>query len=710
MTTLVPTLEAALPPQRSWLERLRSEFAPTPGRFNATLRIVVATTIVLVTSITLEVPSIALSLFIVLFLTKLTSVVTTQNSVFAAIAGALAIIVVTLAIALTVLILRLTIDHPPLRLAAMAAVFFLGMFAARVFVLGPAGFLVAIVVLVSQAYVDLFPGPEPIVRAVLRVWVAVVYPAAITIGVNLLLLPADPEPLLRREAADRLRAVARLAGSPHGSAAATRAAAALAAWATTGPAPLLKLVRFADIRESRLRPLREERTAKVLLLQRLIESAALLPDLTQTLATGERARLEAVAMSCDELAAAVESGARMLPVELTEAVPDVPPDSGLIPVLAEIERLVRELPLAERPADDQPAAERRLFAPDALTNPRHAQFALKVTLAAMFCYVAYTAIDWDGIHTCMITCAVVALGSAGATTHKATLRLVGCAIGALLALMAIVFLLPQMESIVPLALLVAAVTAPAAWVAMGSERTAYLGLQFAFAFYLAVLQGHAPTTDVTELRDRVVGIFFGVIVMAVVFNYVWPERAGAGMRRALADALRRMGEAGIGIGASPAQTKLQRSRAWRALDEAGRAAELYAFEPEAMTAAGVATGQRVRGLIELTRRALLAQAALLEHRAAATALVAGNNARAALGHDVAVALDAAAQAVERGARPRHLELRSALAAMRDSGDAFAGEIALSAMLVERIEILQRAAETIPADPEPRRTEHPRSRT
>ncbi|HQR53377.1 MAG TPA: FUSC family protein, partial [Burkholderiales bacterium] len=245
---------------------------------------------------------------------------------------------------------------------------------------------------------------------------------------------------------------------------------------------------------------------------------------------------------------------------------------------------------------------------------------------------------------------------------------------------------------------------------MGSERTAYLGLQFAFAFYLAVLQGHAPTTDVTELRDRVVGIFFGVIVMAVVFNYVWPERAGAGMRRALADALRRMGEAGIGIGASPAQTKLQRSRAWRALDEAGRAAELYAFEPEAMTAAGVATGQRVRGLIELTRRALLAQAALLEHRAAATALVAGNNARAALGHDVAVALDAAAQAVERGARPRHLELRSALAAMRDSGDAFAGEIALSAMLVERIEILQRAAETIPADPEPRRTEHPRSRT
>ncbi|MFO1206356.1 MAG: FUSC family protein [Burkholderiales bacterium] len=268
--------------------------------------------------------------------------------------------------------------------------------------------------------------------------------------------------------------------------------------------------------------------------------------------------------------------------------------------------------------------------------------------------------------------------------------------------------LPQMESIVPLVLLVAAVTAPAAWIAMGSERTAYLGLQIAFAFYLAVLQGHTPTTDVTELRDRVVGIFFGVIVMAVVFNYVWPERAGAGMRRALADALRRMGEAGTGIGASPAQTKLQRSRAWRALDDADRAADLYAFEPEAMTAAGAAAGQQVRGLIELTRRALLAQAALLEHRAAeATAPVAADDARAALGHDVAVALDAVAHTVETGARAPHLDLRRALAAMRASGDAFAGEIALSAMLVERIEILQRAVETIPADPEPHRAEHPR---
>ena len=78
------------------------------------------------------------------------------------------------------------------------------------------------------------------------------------------------------------------------------------------------------------------------------------------------------------------------------------------------------------------------------------------------------------------------------------------------------------------------------WIAMGSERTAYEGIQIAFAFYLAVLQGFGPSTDVTEVRDRLIGIVFGVVVMSLVFAYVWPERAATGMVQSLATALRRM--------------------------------------------------------------------------------------------------------------------------------------------------------------------------
>src|SRR3954471_6428126 len=199
------------------LEFLRAELAPTPGRLNATIRIVVATMIVLVTSMTLDVPEIALSLFIVLYLTMMVPGVSTQNSLFVALGGTVALVALTLGLAAALLVFRYTMDYPTLRLAAMAFGLFAGIYLSRIFVLGAAGWIFAFVILVTQAYVDLFPGPEPAVRAVLWVWLTIAYPAVVTIAVNLLLLPADPEPLLRAELAARLDAVGRAVEAPSGS-------------------------------------------------------------------------------------------------------------------------------------------------------------------------------------------------------------------------------------------------------------------------------------------------------------------------------------------------------------------------------------------------------------------------------------------------------------------------------------------------------------
>src|SRR5215471_8328728 len=167
---------------------------------------------------------------------------------------------------------------------------------------------------------------------------------------------------------------------------------------------------------------------------------------------------------------------------------------------------------------------RHLFVPDAFTNPAHVHFALKVTFAAMFCYVVYQAIDWSGIHTAFITCTFIALESTEATLYKGTLRIVGCLIGGALALFSIVFLMPHMETIASLVVLVAFASAIAGWVATGSERISYAGLQIAFAFFYSVFQGFAPDTDLDNVRDRVVGILFGLIVTGLVFQYFWPER------------------------------------------------------------------------------------------------------------------------------------------------------------------------------------------
>jgi uncharacterized membrane protein YccC len=168
---------------------------------------------------------------------------------------------------------------------------------------------------------------------------------------------------------------------------------------------------------------------------------------------------------------------------------------------------------------------RGLFVPDAFSNPAHVHFALKVTFVAMFCYIVYEAIDWSGIHTAFITCTFIALESTEATLYKGTLRFVGCLIGGVFALFAIVFLMPHMETIASLVVLVACAAAVAGWVAAGSERISYAGLQLAFAFFYSVFQGYAPDTDLDNVRNRVVGILFGLIVTGLVFQYIWPERA-----------------------------------------------------------------------------------------------------------------------------------------------------------------------------------------
>jgi len=182
------------------------------------------------------------------------------------------------------------------------------------------------------------------------------------------------------------------------------------------------------------------------------------------------------------------------------------------------------LPDSPKAATPRPKPK-SLFVPDAFINPAHFHFALKVTFAAMFCYIVYEGIDWSGIHTAFITCTFIALESTQATLYKGTLRFVGCVIGGALALFTIVFLMPHMETIASLVVVVAFASAIAGWVATGSERISYAGLQIAFAFFYSVFQGYAPDTDLDNVRDRVIGILFGLIVTGLVFKYIWPEHA-----------------------------------------------------------------------------------------------------------------------------------------------------------------------------------------
>jgi multidrug resistance protein MdtO len=243
------------------------------------------------------------------------------------------------------------------------------------------------------------------------------------------------------------------------------------------------------------------------------------------------------------------------------------------------------------------------FVSDAFTNPAHVHFALKVTLAAMFCYIVYMAIDWSGIHTALITCTFIALETTGATLHKGILRIGGCVIGGALALFTIVFLMPHMVTIASLVVVVACASAIAGWVATGSEMISYAGLQIAFAFFYSVFQGYAPDTDLDNVRNRVVGILFGLIVTGLVFAYIWPEHTIDRFRDALREALRQLARL---LEIARPQTSIETARAEAAaiipeisktFDQARRYAELTTFESEESPAADRLTKTKLESIL-----------------------------------------------------------------------------------------------------------------
>src|SRR5205807_8615704 len=123
------------------------ELWPLPGRAATTVRTMVAVVLVTIISMSLQVPELALSAYMVLFITK-------ENRVLTGLTGVLLALGVTLGLGISLLLYRYTFDFPALRVITMAAVIFAGMYLSRVFVIGPLGFAIGFVVAITQSVVD----------------------------------------------------------------------------------------------------------------------------------------------------------------------------------------------------------------------------------------------------------------------------------------------------------------------------------------------------------------------------------------------------------------------------------------------------------------------------------------------------------------------------------------------------------------------------
>lgn len=197
------------------------------------------------------------------------------------------------------------------------------------------------------------------------------------------------------------------------------------------------------------------------------------------------------------------------------------------------------------------------FVPAPPEGARSADIAasLKASLAAILAWIYLNAIDWPGGITAVVTAVLCSLDNYGAMIQKAVLRFGGALIGGLIALLAITVFLPNITSLPGFLILTTIIFGIGAWVQSGTVRISYAGVQLAYAATLMLINSFEPSVDLTPFRDRVTGIFVGIL--AVVFVYaifgevrarVWALDNAAGTLRMLAQA------ASIGLrGLEPAQ-------------------------------------------------------------------------------------------------------------------------------------------------------------
>ncbi|WP_160109346.1 FUSC family protein [Pseudomonas izuensis] len=553
--------------ERRFWRFLDAELSPFPGRGNALLRNVLACALVIILSMSLEVPLLALSLILVFFVSQ-------SNLVLTRMAGILFIVSATIAIGIAILLLKFTYGYPLLRILCASVVFLVSVFAMRATRLGPLFFVVAIVTIYVQSLVDLIAQPELLLRGCLWVWMAVVYPTLVTLLVNTLLLPKEPRRQLRETMRRQLTQIdRRLAALGEGHPETARIGAVEV---QQGVLSLHKLLKFASMRVSGNDTWEVEQLALITCVSRLYAAAAALASNCD-----DTEALSALRQDCTALATAIDTDTLSQPPVLkSEALQRLLAP----PALEEMRDALRALAVAERATPSAaPAAKEPLLASDAFSNPNYLRFAFKTWLATLICYVFYNGVNWPGIHTVMLTCVIIALPSLGASTQKGLLRIGGCLVGSALALLCIVFVVPHIETLVGLLAMSLPVIALGAWVAAGSERISYAGLQIMFCFALALLEQFGPSIDLTEIRDRLVGILLGVLVSTLVHGVLWPESEGDSLRRRLAEALREIAallrSPALETGDTSDRLHGQSLRSWRQLAESEAMLARVALEP-----------------------------------------------------------------------------------------------------------------------------------
>ena len=557
----------ALPVGRSMVDRLRLLLAPTPGRFEFAARLALICALTTFVAQYYDTPEPALTAYLAFFLNRPDR----ATSVLLSVAMT---VIVTIVLGLTVLVAQAVVDDAPSRVASMAAISFGLLFLVSASKLRPVGSSIALIMAFALDELGAAPGGEIATRGLLYAWLFVGIPAGISIAVNLLVGPS-PRRLVQRLLAERLRLAAYALREPD-------RCADLAAVRREGDEEIAARLKLAGVERTSpaadIAALRQAADATVAVLAAVQYLTCIAPvPLPASLSN-------ALARTLDDMADILAGGGYPVDVEAPtapEASSNPLTRAAFATLCTAITRFAEpQTAVPGQPSPPPPRPASGFLAPDAFTNSEHVHFALKTTAAAMTCYIVYSLLDWPGIHTCLITCYIVSLGTLADSVEKLLLRVIGCLAGAALGVLAMVFVLPLFTSIEALLLITFVGALTSAWVASGSPRIAYAGFQMGFAFFLCVIQGAGPSFDLTVARDRIIGILFGNAVVYLLSAHCWPVSVASRMEASLSAALKHFGLMLRTDAAAPRRRLAAAAQA--ALGAVADDLELAHFEPAAV--------------------------------------------------------------------------------------------------------------------------------
>lgn len=506
MTTTAEVPQDAFEASRSLWRQALADLRPFPGRAGMTWRVALLCALVVGAGMMFEIPEVAISCYLVIYLMKPDATVNIGTGI-----GFL--VLLPGLVAFLVWIVNLTSGSTMHIMAAIVVTSCIFLYIGAATQLGENGGVAALIIAFLLTLIVKAPFGDAATFALREAWAMAALPMILMVGFNLV-LGFSPINLLR----DKLRA---------------RLAAAADLLEGADPEPLRELLREGNAafdqqalaaRLLRIAPLAAARQAAADVragFALMLAVSALPADLDD----GRRTALAAAIRDADTAIGRGEAP----PLPSEQPADASPAERAAWDALA----ILAGAPEAEV----VPAPKTPFVAPDALTNPAYSRFAIKTTAAAVICFLTYTAIDWQGIHTAMITCYVAALGTAGETVHKLALRISGCLVGAALGVASIFWVIPHIDGIGALMALVFVGCAAGAWVSTGPERISYAGVQVALAFLLTVLQGFGPSLSLGTAEGRIVGILLGNLVVYVIFTQVWPAPLEGEIRNRFADAL-----------------------------------------------------------------------------------------------------------------------------------------------------------------------------